>query len=59
MRAYPALLKLASIIEMSCFPGMGCFSANWQASLRALMTESKVSFNSDVVLIEISVLSSL
>ena len=58
-RAYPALLKLASVIKTSCFQGMGCFSANSQASLRALLTESNVSFNSDVILIGTSVLSNL
>ena len=44
IRAHPALLKLASVITTSCFPGMGCFNANWQASLRALLTESNIFF---------------
>ena len=51
MRANPALLKLASVFKTSCFPGMGCLSTNSQASLRAFLTESIVSFNSDVMLI--------
>ena len=51
MKAYPALLKLVSVIRTSCFPGMSCFSANWQASLRAFLTEWNVSFKSDVILI--------
>ena len=51
MRAYPALLKLASVIKTSCFPRLGCFSAKWPASLRAFLTESIVSLNSDVFLI--------
>ena len=59
MRAYPALLKLASVSKASCFPGMGCFRANWQASLRALLTESNVSFNSDLILDGTSLLSNL
>ena len=58
MRACPALLKLASANKTSCFPGLGCFIANLQSSLRALLTESDVSFNSDVILIGASVLSS-
>ena len=33
MRAHPALQKLPSVITTSCFPGMGCFNANWQVSL--------------------------
>ena len=59
MRAYPALLKLASVFKTSCVPGMGCFNASWQASLRALLTESIVSFNSDVIFNGTSVLSNL
>ena len=55
IRAYPALLKLASVIKTSCFPGMGCFSTSSQASLRAWLTESNVYFNSDVILIGASV----
>ena len=56
MRAFPAPLKLASVIETSCFTGRSCFSATSQASLRALLTESNISFNSDVMLIGSSVL---
>ena len=59
MRAYPALRKLASVIKTSSFPGMGCFSANWQVSLRALLTESNVSYNSDIMLFGTSGLSEL
>ena len=60
MMAYPALLKLASVNKTSCLPGMGCFSDNSQTSLRAFLTESKnVSFNSDVMLIGTSILSTL
>ena len=59
MRAYPALLKLASVIKTSWFPGMGCFSANLHALLRAVLTDSNVSFKSDVMLIGTSVLSNL
>ena len=57
VRAYQALLKLASVIKTSCFPGMGCFNAKAHASLRALLTESNVSLSSDVKLIGTSVLS--
>ena len=49
------VLKLAFVNKMSCFPGMDCFSANWQASLSALLTESTVSFSSSVMLIGASV----
>ena len=56
MRAYPALLKLAFFFKTSCFPGMGCFNANSQASLKALLAEPNVSFNFDVMLIGNSVL---
>ena len=59
MRASPALLKLASVIKTSSLPGIGSFKASSQASLSALLTESKVSFNSDVMLIETSVLNNL
>ena len=59
IRANAALLKLASVIKASCFPGMGCFNANSQASVKALLTESNVSFNSDVILIGTSILSNL
>ena len=59
MRAYPALLKSASVIKTSCIPGMGYFKANSQAPLRVLMTESNLSFNSDVMLIGTSLLSTL
>ena len=34
---------------------MGCCNANSQATLRALLTESNVFFNSDVMLIGISI----
>ena len=51
MRAYPALLKLASLLRMSSLPGISCFTANWQASLKALLTESNAAFNSDVIMI--------
>ena len=53
MSTNPVLLKLASVIRTSCFPEMGCFSANSQASLRVLLTESNISFNSNVKLIGI------
>ena len=59
IRAYPALLELASDIEISCFPGRGGFSAHSQASLSNLFTESKVSFSSDVLMYGFSVFSSL
>ena len=58
-KACSARLKLASLIKTSCFPGMGCLSANWQVSLTALLTESNISVNSDVILIGTSVLSNL
>ena len=53
------LLNLASVFKTSCFPGMGCFNARSQASLSALFTESKVSFNSEVILIGTSAFKSL
>ena len=59
MRAFPAFLQLASVNIASCFPGMGCSNANWQASLRALLTVSIASMNSDVRLVGTSVLSNL
>ena len=59
MRASLTLLTVASVIKTRCLPGMGCFNATWQASLRALLTESNVSFNSDVILNGTSVLSAL
>ena len=59
MRAKPALLKLASVIKISCFPAVGCFNASSQASIFGLFTESKVSFNSDVILIENSAFKSV
>ena len=59
MRAYPALLKLASDIRTRCFPGIDGFNVKWQASLRALLTESNMFINSDVMLIGTSVLKNL
>ena len=59
IRAYPALLKLASVIKTNCFPGIGCLSASWHASLSALLTESKVFFSSEVMLIGTSAFKSL
>ena len=59
MRALPALLKLASVIRTSCFPEMGCFNASSHASLSALLTESKVTFSSEVMLIGTSAFKSV
>ena len=59
MKAKPTLLKLVSVNKTSCFPGMGCFNASWHASFSALLTESKFSSNSDVLLIETFVFKKL
>ena len=50
MRAYPALLKLASVFKKRCFPGMNFSNSNSQASLRAFLAK---------MLIGTSVLSNL
>ena len=47
-------LKLASVNKTSYFPEMVCFGASSQASLSAVFTESKVSFNSEEMLTGIS-----
>ena len=59
MSAYPALLKLASVIRTVCFPGMGCFNARLQLSLSVLFTESKTSSNSELMLSGTSAFKSL
>ena len=53
------LLKLASVTKKSCFSEIGCLSGSSQASQSALLTESKVCFSSDVILIVTSVFKSL
>ena len=50
-------MKLTSVIKTICFPGIGCFDANSQASLSALFTESNMSFSFDVIIIGTSALS--
>ena len=55
----PAPLKLSSVLETSCFRGKGCFRASSQSSLRALFSESRVPFSSQVMLILTSAFKSL
>ena len=43
------LMKLASLRKTSCFPGIGCFSACSQASLKVLFSDSKVCFGAHVM----------
>ena len=54
IRAYPSLLKLESVIKTSYFPSRSCFGKKSQASLSALLTESKVSLSSQFMLIGVS-----
>ena len=55
----PGFPSRSSVIRTSFFCRMGCFSANSRGSQRALLSETNVSFNSDVMLIGTSVLRNL
>ena len=59
IRAEPAHLKFLLAIRTSCCSGMSCFNANLQVSISVYSTQSKVSFNSDVMLIGTSALRNL